>query len=76
VVGDDVLDKAERVLAERLDDVEVTVLLGLQVLQFEMGFLVGKLWDMICHPKLRKSESSAIVVLHYLVLNAIGCVFL
>jgi hypothetical protein len=68
-VGDDVLNEAERVPAERLDDVEVSMLLGLQVHQLEMGFHVGKPSDRICHPKLWKSESSAIAVLHNLVLN-------
>ncbi len=36
-VGDDVLDEVEGVKAVCLDDVEVTVLLGLKVLQLEMG---------------------------------------
>jgi hypothetical protein len=77
-VGDDVLDEAERVLAEFLDDVEVTMLLGLQVLQLEMGLHVSEPGDLIRHPKLRKSEGSPIVVFHGLVLNdrLLGCVFL
>jgi hypothetical protein len=77
-VGDDVHDEAERVLAKRLDDVEVTMLLGLQVLQLEMGLHVSETGDLIRHPKLRKAGGSPIVVFHGLVFNdrLLGCVFL
>jgi len=73
-VCQDVFDEAERVLAERLDDVEVAVLLQLQTLKLKMGLHVGKPGDGIRHPELRQAESSPVVVLHGW--SSIGCVFL
>jgi hypothetical protein len=68
-VCDDVLDETERVLAECLDDVKVAVLLGLQVLQLKIGLQLRKPRDRISNPKLRKSEGSAVDVLHSWSLN-------
>jgi hypothetical protein len=73
-VGHDVFDEADGVLAERLDDVEVGVLLRLQVLKVKMGPHMGKPGDGIRHPELLQTESSPVVVLHGW--SSIGCMFL
>ncbi len=61
-VRQDVFDEPERVLGERLDHVEVAVLLRSQVLQLKMGLHVGESGDWVRYPKLRKAESSPVVV--------------
>jgi len=48
--ADDILQELEDILAERLDEVEVVLLLRVQPLELEICLHMCKLGDWVCYP--------------------------